>query len=175
MRPYFDFAHLVTFADTNLVGNVYFANYLSWQGECRERFLAAHAPGVVARLAGDLALATVSCSCEYFSELYALDVVSVRMSLRSIDFNRIAMDFGYYRVNAGPAQLVARGEQTVACMIRHGGELMPVAVPDELRRALDRFGGREAAPSLPATVSQDVAPNNYWDQSRVAAGHATAT
>ncbi len=139
MRPYFDFAHLVTFADTNLVGNVYFANYLAWQGECRERFLAEYAPEVVARLADDLALVTVSCSCEYFSELYALDVVSVRMSLRSIEFNRVAMDFGYYRVNAGPAQLVARGEQTVACMVRQGGELVPVEVPQELRRALESY------------------------------------
>lgn len=151
MRPYFDFAHLVTFADTNLVGNVYFVNYLAWQGECRERFLAEHAPGLVARLAEDLALATVSCSCEYFSELYALDVVSVRMSLRSIDFNRITMDFAYYRINAGPAQLVARGAQTVACMVRQGDELVRIAVPPELRQALERYA--EPARLVPGGAS----------------------
>ena len=33
---------LSTFDETNLVGNVYFAHYLHWQGHCRESFLADH-------------------------------------------------------------------------------------------------------------------------------------
>ncbi|HZB34033.1 MAG TPA: acyl-CoA thioesterase [Streptosporangiaceae bacterium] len=146
MKRYFEYEHLVTLADTNLVGNVYFANHLSWQGACRECFLATEAPGVVRRLADDLALVTVSCSCDYFSELYALDMVSVRMSLQSIDANRITMDFAYWRRADGrPAQLVARGRQTVACMKREGGRLLPTAVPDELRRALDRYADSASA------------------------------
>lgn len=141
MRPYFATEHLVTFADTNLVGNVYFVNYLAWQGECRERFLAEHAPGVALRLTDDLVLVTVSCECEYFAELYALDLVEVRMTLRHIDDNKIAMDFDYYRLGHGPAQLVARGGQIVACMSRTDGAVAPIAVPDELRAALDRYSG----------------------------------
>ncbi|MFI6510356.1 acyl-CoA thioesterase [Streptosporangium sp. NPDC050855] len=139
MRSYFEYQHLVTFADTNLVGNVYFANHVAWQGACRERFLATNAPNVLARLSGDLVLVTVSCSCEYFAELYAFDVVSVRMSLRSMDFNRVAMDFAYFRLNSGPAQLVARGEQMIACMVRRDGDLVSVEVPEELARALDAY------------------------------------
>lgn len=49
--------HLVTFDETNLVGNVYFAHYLRWQGHCRERFLADHAPGVLAAFSRQ----TVAC------------------------------------------------------------------------------------------------------------------
>lgn len=37
-RPY-SIEHVVTFAETNLIGNVYFVNHVRWQGECRERFL----------------------------------------------------------------------------------------------------------------------------------------
>ncbi len=33
--------------ETSLVGNVYFTNYLLWQGHCRERFLMEHAPEVL--------------------------------------------------------------------------------------------------------------------------------
>ncbi|MEV3925653.1 acyl-CoA thioesterase [Actinomadura coerulea] len=140
MRAYFEYRHLVTFADTNLVGNVYFTNYLSWQGACRERFLAEKAPKTVARLNDDLALVTSSCSCEFFSELYALDTVSVRMSLAGIDFHQITMGFEYYRVTDGPARLVARGEQTVSCTLREeNGGLTPVEVPGELRTALDAY------------------------------------
>ncbi|MGR6913126.1 acyl-CoA thioesterase [[Actinomadura] parvosata] len=144
MKRYYEYRHLVTFADTNLVGNVYFTNHLAWQGTCRERFLAEHAPGVIDRLADDLALVTVSCSCEYFLELYALDEVSVRMSLRGIEANRVLMDFGYFRVNTGLAQLAARGEQTIACMARKDGGLVPVDVPEELRTALDAYADRPA-------------------------------
>lgn len=139
MKPYFEYRHLVTFADTNLVGNVYFTNYLSWQGACRERFLAEKAPRTVARLNDDLALVTHSCSCDFFSELFALDTVSVRMSLVRIDFNQITMDFDYYRMTDGPARLVARGEQTVSCMARDEDALAPIEVPEELRTALDSY------------------------------------
>jgi enediyne biosynthesis thioesterase len=139
MRPYFEYRHRVTFADTNTVGNVYFANYVMWQGTCRERFIAEKAPGIVARLSDDLALVTVSCACDFISELYALNLVSVRMSLRRIDGNRLTMDFAYYRIDAGPGLLVARGEQTVAFMTRDEDGLVPVSMPDELRKALDPY------------------------------------
>ncbi|GLX99557.1 acyl-CoA thioesterase [Herbidospora sp. NBRC 101105] len=139
MNPHFAYEHLVTFADTNLVGNVYFANYVAWQGACRERFLADHAPGVLRGLYADLALVTVSCSCEYFAELQAFDQVSIRMTLRSIDLNRIVMGFDYFRIGNGPGQLVARGAQTVACMQRVEGDLIAIDVPQELYQALDAF------------------------------------
>ncbi|HLX51585.1 MAG TPA: acyl-CoA thioesterase [Streptosporangiaceae bacterium] len=139
MRSYFEYQHFVTFADTNLVGNVYFANYLAWQGACRERFLAERAPSVASRLTTDLVLVTLSCSCEFFSEVYALDRVSVRMSLAGTTGSTIAMRFGYYRVNRGPAQLVARGGQEVACMTRRDGELIPIEIPGELASALASY------------------------------------
>ncbi|QFG22919.1 thioesterase family protein [Actinomadura sp. WMMB 499] len=140
MTPYYEFTHRVTFADTNVVGNVYFATYLAWQGACREMFLADEAPGVVERLHDDLALVTVACSCDYFAELFALDTVGVRMTLTDLTDNRIGMGFAYYRIGRGPALLVARGEQTVACMARSGGELFPEPVPEELVRALLPYG-----------------------------------
>ena len=34
-RRTFDMDHVVTFEETNLVGNVYYTNYFSWQGRCR--------------------------------------------------------------------------------------------------------------------------------------------
>jgi enediyne biosynthesis thioesterase len=139
MRAYFEYRHLVTLADTNLVGNVYFTNYLAWQGACREHFLAQHAPAVVDRLTQDIALVTVSCSSEFFSELHAMDQVSVRMTLDSIAANRITMNFGYYRLNVDPAQLVARGIQTIACMARQVGQLVPADIPGELVSALNSY------------------------------------
>ncbi len=39
MTDYYEIRHTVGFEETNLVGNVYYVNYLRWQGRCRETFL----------------------------------------------------------------------------------------------------------------------------------------
>ncbi|TMR40686.1 acyl-CoA thioesterase [Actinomadura geliboluensis] len=142
MNPYYEYEHRVTFAETNVVGNVYFTAHLTWQGACRELFLADRAPGVLQRLREDLALVTVSCSCDYVTELHALDRISVRMSLAGIEDNRITMAFGYYRTGAGPALLAARGRQTIACMTRTPDGLHPTEVPEEFAEALRPYASQ---------------------------------
>ncbi|MFD9739260.1 acyl-CoA thioesterase [Umezawaea sp. NPDC059074] len=132
MRRYV-WRHVVTFDETNVVGNVYFAHYLHWQGRCREMFLAEHAPGVLADLAaGSLVLATVACDMEYFVECFAFEVIDVEMILRGRQRSRLRMDFDFRR----DGQRVASGSQTVACLRRTPTGAEPVDVPNELRSAL---------------------------------------
>jgi enediyne biosynthesis thioesterase len=135
MTASYIYRHRVTFDETNLVGNVYFAHFLHWQGHCRENFLAEHAPGVLADLSAGLALVTVNCSAEFYAECYAFDLIEVHMTLEHITGNRIGMRFDYRR----PNELLARGWQTVACMQRTARGLGTTAVPTELRRALVPF------------------------------------
>lgn len=140
-RRAFEYRHVVGFEDTNLVGNVYYANHVRWQGRCRELFLREHAPEVLDELADGLALVTTRVSCEYLSELRAFDEVRVQMRLDELGPGRIAMLFEYWRL--GPREeLVARGTQEVACMRRRAerpGELTMVPVPPALRDALRPF------------------------------------
>jgi len=136
VQPYYEYRHIVGLEETNLVGNVYFVNHIRWQGRCREMFLKDHAPGVMRRLLEDLSLVTVSCACNYFSELTALDEISVRLYLQDLAQNRIALRFEYWRVNRGPGELIAEGNQEIACMRRVAGALEVEEVPAELRRAL---------------------------------------
>lgn len=129
---YYEYRHIVSFQETNLVGNVYYTNHLGWQGRCRELFLRDHAPDVIDELSRGLILATVRCACEYFVELAAFDEVLVRMSLAELLQNRITLAFEYWRGE----ELVARGEQQVACMKREGERLSSAPVPPSLREAL---------------------------------------
>ena len=131
MRAY-EYRHRVGFEETNLVGNVYYVNHLSWQGRCREMFLRDHAPQILDDLKDGLALATVRCSCDYLLELEAFDEVVIRMRLGEVVQNRITLLFEYWRGE----ELVARGEQQVACMRRQGHETVPTAIPPALREAL---------------------------------------
>ena len=141
MTRTFDYEHVVTFDETNVVGNVYFVHHLRWQGHCRELFLRERAPGVLAQLEDGLVLVTTRCSCEYFAELYAFDRVVVRMSLAELSQNRVTMGFDYLCAGPDGERLVARGEQQVACLRRDGLSLAPASVPEELRAALLPYAG----------------------------------
>lgn len=131
----------IGFEDTNLVGNVYFARFVSWQGRCREAFLAEHAPEVLAELAADLRLVTLSVSCDFYEELCAFDAVAVEMRLTSRNGHRIGLGFDYRLERDGAFRLAARGAQEVACMRHADGRLVPGELPAALASALGVYAG----------------------------------
>ena len=134
MRAY-EYRHVVGFEETNLIGNVYYANHVRWQGRCREMFLRDRAPDVIEALKQGLVLVTTRVSCEFMAELVAFDEVVLRMRLGELGQSRITMNFEYWRGE----ELVARGEQQVACMQREGEQVVPVPVPTQLREALKDY------------------------------------
>ena len=136
MSRAYEYRHIVCFEETNLVGNVYYVNHLSWQGRVRELFLREHAPDVLSELSRGLSLATVRVSCEYLAELAAFDEVIIRMRLGELTQSRMTLLFEYWRLVSGGEELIARGEQQVACLKRDGGKLIPAPVPKSLREAL---------------------------------------
>jgi enediyne biosynthesis thioesterase len=88
-------------------------------------------------------LVTTRCSCEYLAELNAFDEVVIRMSLAELTRNRMSLSFEYRRVRSGvPEELVARGEQGLACMRPEGGQLRPAPWPAELASALEAYAPR---------------------------------
>lgn len=140
MGNYFEYLHTVGFEETNLVGNVYYVNYLRWQGRCRELFLKERAPEVLAEIQDDLKLFTLKVDCEFFAEITAFDELSIRMRL--IERAQTQLEFGFDYVHLGrdgEETLVARGRQRVACMRGPSAQTVPAAVPDSLVRALKPY------------------------------------
>jgi len=138
MKKSYVYAHVVGLEETNLVGNVYFTNHLKWQGICREMFIRDHCPGLLDQLRSGLALETVHCACEYFAEAHAFDRLEIHMTLAGLQHNRIKMAFRVQRVEPD-VMLIARGEQTIACMHRGEQGTVPIAVPASLRTALEPY------------------------------------
>jgi enediyne biosynthesis thioesterase len=132
----YEYRHIVGFEETNLVGNVYYVNHVRWQGRCRELFLREHAPEVLNELSRGLCLVTTRCACEYLEELAVFDEIVLRMRLGPLTQNRLGLLFEYWRCTSAGEELVARGEQQVACMRREGERLVPTPVPEVLREAL---------------------------------------
>ena len=86
-------------------------------------------------------------------ELLAFDALVIRMRLVELSHHRMKLHFDYWRESkptlkgdgraggsaAGREQaeeLVARGEQDLACMRRQGGKLLPEAWPEVMLEAL---------------------------------------
>ncbi|HLX52083.1 MAG TPA: acyl-CoA thioesterase [Streptosporangiaceae bacterium] len=149
MREYYEYRHVVSFEETNLVGNVYYVNYARWQGRCRERFLLEHAPGVLDELRADLKLFTIKSECEYLAEVTAFDELAIRMRLEELTQTQICFAFDYVRIREGGEELVARGRQRVACMRGANSATAPARVPEQLRRALQGYAvhGPQRAPA----------------------------
>ena len=102
-------------------------------------FLRDHAPGCVRELAKGLTLATVRCSCEDFVELEAFDEIVVRMRLAELTHARISLAFDYYRKRDDREELIARGEQQIACAQKQPTGIVLTVVPEALRSALVAF------------------------------------
>jgi len=136
----YELRHVVSFEETNLVGNVYYANHVRWQGRCREMFLRDYCPELLRELSSGLALVTLRCSCEYLVELEAFDEVLIRMWLDELVQNRISLRFEYLRLeDGGWSQPCARGEHEVAVMRRTEEGLKPCPIPETLQEALQKF------------------------------------
>ncbi|ANW22587.1 acyl-CoA thioesterase [Streptomyces clavuligerus] len=147
MADYFEHRHIVGFEETNLVGNVYYVNYLRWQGRCREMFLKQRAPEVLADLQADLKLFTLKVDCEFFAEITAFDELSIRMRLAHLAQTQLEFTFDYVKLGPGGAEtLVARGSQRVACMRGPNSATVPSLVPEALVRALSPYSGPALLP-----------------------------
>ncbi|MCI4061216.1 acyl-CoA thioesterase [Micromonospora sp. R77] len=140
MESYYEHRHTVGFEETNIVGNVYYVNYLRWQGRCREMFLRDRAPEVLADLQDDLKLFTLRVDCEFFAEITAFDDLAIRMRLVELAQTQIEFGFDYVRLDAdGGETLIARGSQRVACMRGPNTRTVPARVPEALARALESY------------------------------------
>jgi enediyne biosynthesis thioesterase len=151
MDNYFEYLHTVGFEETNIVGNVYYVNYLRWQGRCREMFLKDRAPAVLAELQADLKLFTLKVDCEFFAEITAFDELSIRMRLIDLAQTQLEFSFDYIRLDADSEKLIARGRQRVACMRGPNTRTVPARVPESLVAALAPYAPAVQVPAWRAS------------------------
>ncbi len=142
-RPAFVYRHIVSFEETNVVGNVYFTRHVSWQGRCREMFLKQNAPGILQEIARDLRLVTLRVTCDYFEELNAFDEIEMQMRLAHLRQHRIGLDFSVVKSSPAGNVCAARGFQEIACMRATATGLLPIDPPSALVEALRPFEDRK--------------------------------
>ncbi|MDD4915298.1 MAG: acyl-CoA thioesterase [Methylococcales bacterium] len=138
MRAY-QYRHIVSFEETNLLGNVYYASHIIWQGRVRELFLREYLPEILQEFERGLRIVTTRVSCDYYLELFAFDEIIIRMYASAITRSRITMLFQYYRDTPQGEELIAQGEQQIAFMRHIANHAQPIPVPEKLGAALQQF------------------------------------
>jgi enediyne polyketide synthase len=98
-----------SFEESNLVGNIYFANYYLWQGPTRDRFFQSIAPEyyVGAGERGEL-------RCEYvridhLREAMPFHRIAARMSLEAVYERGLRLRFDYFRVTGDTREKLGSG------------------------------------------------------------------
>jgi enediyne biosynthesis thioesterase len=139
-QPYFAYRRVVSLEETNATGNVYFAQYVKWQGHCRELFLKETGDWVVRELGNRYALVTTWCRCDYYIETQAFDEICMHLFISETVQNRMGLEFEYWRVGGAQDELVARGSQQLAWLERQSdGRLHPRPVPARLLAEIDQY------------------------------------
>ncbi len=134
--PAYEYCHVVCFEDTNMVGNVYYATYVSWQGRVREMFLKEHVPQILDDLKHGLVLATLSVSCDYYHELVPFDEVLIELRLAALAGSRMTLEFDYWKTSCAAPLLVAKGSQRIGCLRRNAGGMIAEPIPSYFEAAL---------------------------------------
>ena len=152
-----------TLEEANLVGNVYFANYFSWQRKVRDLFLHAISPTYHHGIGAAGEMICLRSRMDYLREAMPFDDVQVQMTLQSLHESAATFGFEFSRVPAqGRPQKLSVGRHEVVWVTRDAEGLpQATAWPEDVRATLLSKQPRESSPpalsaenqpSLPLTV-----------------------
>ena len=81
----FVFEKQVLIKQTNVLGNTYFANYIEWEGEAREKFFLSHPEATeFLKAHSNILMVTHSLFHRFHSNSYFGDVVRIELTTRNI-------------------------------------------------------------------------------------------
>jgi acyl-CoA thioesterase FadM len=128
--------------DSNLVGNLYFGNYSSWQGRLRDEFFHALGPEYFNGRKSPAQLECISFGTQHLREAMPFDQIEATMQLRAIYPGAVDLWFDFHRVDStGSREKLAVGHHRAALVSATGDPLQVLAwTPYALRRLFELVG-----------------------------------
>lgn len=125
----------VTLKDTNAFGNVYFSNYIEYQGNIREKFLLATVPDLYEMLAkNQIRLVTIDTYNKFISNAYFGDTLLLELTTSDIKAATCQLNITFK--NKATGALVGKGYQRF-CAVSAKGKVM--RIPEALLGPLDFY------------------------------------
>ncbi|MBI3601474.1 MAG: SDR family NAD(P)-dependent oxidoreductase [Candidatus Omnitrophica bacterium] len=112
--------------ESNLVGNIYFANYPKWLGKTRDLYFQGIVPEYFRGIGKEGEFLTLDCNIDHLQEAMPFDEIIVRMYLEVLYEKGFDLFFEFFRVNQEGEQIkLAFGRQKIVWIKRQG--LTPVS------------------------------------------------
>lgn len=137
------YSHTVTLSDTNATGNVYFAEYIRWQGIARELFLLNEAPSALPN-DDTTTVVTTFVECQFLIECKAFDQIEIHVTADQPTNHSLELRFEYRRRDGDAEVIVARGRQGLVWLHRNATGWDSGELPPELPHAIEAFLARSA-------------------------------
>lgn len=126
---------VVTLKDTNAFGNVYFSNFIEYQGVVREKLLLSTVPDLHQMLAGNsIRLVTVEVYNKYVSNSYFGDRLVAELTTSEIKAATCRLNITFRNKETG--ELVGKGFQRI-CIVGARGKV--VRIPSNFMDILDFY------------------------------------
>ena len=121
----------VRYAETDLLGSVYYGNFFTYFGVARHEHLRELGTGLAELLKEQgVTMGVLEATCRYHAPAYFDDLLTVHTSVEEIRTRTVAFRYEVER-DGTP---IATG-RTVQIFLQAGA---PVAIPDQVREALER-------------------------------------
>ena len=127
--------------NSNIVGNLYFANYYAWQGQVRDRFFYEIVPEYFKGVGEKGELICLDAEVKHLREAMPFDDIIVTMALKKLKKSSAVFYLEYFRAMPDGGRLkLAFGEHRCMWVLRDkNGDPAPAVFPAPV---MDRF--REA-------------------------------
>jgi len=127
--------------DSNLIGNLYYANYFKWQGKVRDRFFYGLAPELFRGFGSSGEAYVLNSRAEFLRDAMPFDRIVVAMSVTAVYQFGATFRFEYFAADgSGGTRKLAVGEQDIA-WVKQG---VAVALPPAFVQALIAADPRSA-------------------------------
>ena len=128
--------------NSNLVGNIYFANYYAWQGRIRDQFFYNLIPDYFRGIGEKGELLCLECWVEHLREAMPFDRIAVTLALKTWRIFSAVFHIEYFRLDPDGSRVkLAYGEHEAIWVTRNKqGEPIPTPFPklveDAFRQAI---------------------------------------
>ena len=112
---------ITSLEDSNLIGNIYFANYAQWLGVVRDTYFYSIAPDYFHGLGEKGEVVSFNTRISYLNEAMPFNTISVVMYLQTVYETGCDLNFEFYSIeNNSLAKKLAVANHKVLWMKRHG-------------------------------------------------------
>ncbi len=126
---------MITLKDTNAFGNVYFSNFIEYQGIIREKFLLSAVPDVHEMLARtNIRLVTVETYNKFINNAFFGDILIAELTTSEVSAATCRLNITFRNKING--NLIGQGYQRI-CIVSAKGKI--IRIPDNLLNPLDFY------------------------------------